>query len=408
MHQGGIVQTQTGEWWGISMMDHNSVGRLACLSPVSWRDGWPYFGLPGNPTRTPLTWLKPNTGHASPPSAPYQRSDDFSGPELLPVWQWNHAPDNSRWSLAERPGMLRLHAAGAPDFWRARNSLTQRTVGPESSATTVLETAGMQPGDLAGLAILNLPYGWIGVRRDANGTSLVWFDQTGGNTKSLPVTAGRIWLRTHCDFEKEQASFSYSLDGLTYQEFGDKLTLVFQLKTFQGARFALFNYNELGKDGGHADFDAFEVAEPRANGQRNPIPLGRTVTLSSLRDGSVLTAWNGLLRAAPATVGDPTLRHFRVLDRGRGRIALQSVANGAYVSVTGQGMTGDLRLVAADPGEAADFQWQQMESGDFMLLSVTTHRHLCIEPQANGLLSAQAPGATPDRRNGASFRWTED
>ena len=48
LHQGGIVQTQTGEWWGWSMMDHNSVGRLTTLSPVTWQNGWPYFGLPGN------------------------------------------------------------------------------------------------------------------------------------------------------------------------------------------------------------------------------------------------------------------------------------------------------------------------------------------------------------------------
>ena len=30
------------------MMDYNSVGRLTCLSPITWQDGWPYFGLPGN------------------------------------------------------------------------------------------------------------------------------------------------------------------------------------------------------------------------------------------------------------------------------------------------------------------------------------------------------------------------
>ena len=33
LHQGGIVDTPSGEWWGFSMMDYNSVGRLTCLSP---------------------------------------------------------------------------------------------------------------------------------------------------------------------------------------------------------------------------------------------------------------------------------------------------------------------------------------------------------------------------------------
>jgi hypothetical protein len=66
IHQGGIVDTSTGEWWGFSMMDANAVGRLTALSPVTWSDGWPYFGLPGNLGRTPRTWSKPRTGTWSP------------------------------------------------------------------------------------------------------------------------------------------------------------------------------------------------------------------------------------------------------------------------------------------------------------------------------------------------------
>ena len=44
IHQGGIVDTKSGEWWGYSMMDANSIGRLTCLSPISWVDGWPTAG----------------------------------------------------------------------------------------------------------------------------------------------------------------------------------------------------------------------------------------------------------------------------------------------------------------------------------------------------------------------------
>ncbi|HKX31452.1 MAG TPA: family 43 glycosylhydrolase, partial [Blastocatellia bacterium] len=155
LHQGGIVQTSTGEWWGFSMMDYNSVGRLTCLSPVTWQDGWPYFGLPGNLKRTPRTWVKPRTGHTSSPSAPYERTDDFSGPKLKNVWQWNHLPDHAKWSLSERPGFLRLHSLPAPDLWRARNTLTQRAIGPVSIPTAELDTRGMKAGDVAGLALFN-------------------------------------------------------------------------------------------------------------------------------------------------------------------------------------------------------------------------------------------------------------
>ena len=115
------------------MMDANSVGRLTALSPVTWTDGWPYFGLPGNLGRSPRTWVKPNTGASEPRSAPYQRSDDFSADRLQPVWQWNHVPVDGKWSLDERPGFLRLHALPAADLWHARNTLTQRAIGPRSA-----------------------------------------------------------------------------------------------------------------------------------------------------------------------------------------------------------------------------------------------------------------------------------
>ena len=73
------------------------------------------------------------------------------------VWQWNHVPDDTKWSLSERAGYLRLHSLPASDFWNARNSLTQRAMGPESSVTTELDASGLKAGDVAGLALLNSP-----------------------------------------------------------------------------------------------------------------------------------------------------------------------------------------------------------------------------------------------------------
>ena len=203
LHQGGIVETQTGEWWGFSMQDHNSVGRLTALSPVTWSNGWPYFGLPGNLKRTPSMWVKPNTGHTDPISSPYERNDDFSGPKLQMVWQWNHVPDDSKWSLSERAGYLRLHSLPAPDFWGARNSLTQRAIGPESTAATEMDGSGLQSGDVAGLALLNSPYAWIGLRRDGDAYSIEQYSHLTGQTARQPLSSPHVWLRVHCDFDTE-------------------------------------------------------------------------------------------------------------------------------------------------------------------------------------------------------------
>ena len=278
IHQGGIVDTPTGEWWGFSMMDANSVGRLTALSPVTWSDGWPYFGLPKNLGRSPRIWVKPGTGTTTPPTVPYQRSDDFSAARLQPIWQWNHVPVAGKWSLAERKGHLRLHTLAAPDLLAARNTLTQRAIGPRSTPTVVLDASGLKPGDAAGLALFNRPYAWLGVSVDAEGPALTYVTEEGGRVERVPLAAGRVWLRAACDFLREEARFSYSTDGKIFQPIGDPFRLVFQLMTFQGVRYSLFAY---GSGGGFADFDAIDVREPNPRGLTIPIPFGRPIELAA-------------------------------------------------------------------------------------------------------------------------------
>ncbi len=390
LHQGGIVDTVKGEWWGFSMQDHNSVGRLTSLSPVTWVDGWPYFGLPGNLTRTPKTWVKPDTGHVERVTSPYDRSDDFSKPRFQPVWQWNHVPDDAKWSLTERPGFLRLHSLPAPDFWKARNSLTQRAIGPESSATTDLDASGLKPGDVAGLALLNLPYSWLGVKRDGSAFTLEYFDQTTGNSKREPLSNPRLKLRVHCNFDTDTAQFSYSTNGRDFREIGAELELPFQLKTFQGVRYALFHYNTGPDPGGQADFDDFIVSEPRPRGLTKPIPYGRRIAFSNLANGN-------LLAIDQATA-------FRIVDRGRGRVALQA-PSGAYVSVGGTGKPGEVTLKAGKPGDAETFQWVDLQRGDTLLLSLATHRYLVVPTAGPGAIAADRAGPAPDRKDGSEFAW---
>lgn len=407
MHQGGIVQIQSGEWWGWSMLDYNSVGRVTALSPVTWQDGWPYFGLPGNLTRSPRTWVKPNTGFSAKPSAPFERDDDFSGPELKNVWQWNHVPNDEQWSLTERKGYLRLHALPAKTFWRAKNSLTQRGIGPESVATAKLELAGLQDGDIAGLALLNLPYAWIGIVKNEEGHVLRFYNQQEEKQVDVETSESVIWLRAHCNFDTDTGKLSYSFDGKNFQEIGGEILLPYQLKTFQGVRYALFNFNTKGQKGGFADFDSFEVTEPRCKGLTRPIPDNGIISLYSVADSSVLTNWRNFLRPVPANspFAADEKTHFRVLDRGNGRIALQSVATGGYVTVKGNAGLAEVRIENDDRGDASTFQWQDMLNGNIMLLSLYNHRYLFVDPNAGSLCSADARGARPDHKGGACFVW---
>lgn len=415
MHQGGLVQTQTGEWWGFSMMDFNSVGRTLNLSPVTWQNGWPYFGLPGNLTRSPKTWIKPNTGFTSEPCASFERSDDFSASTLNPIWQWNHVPDDTQWSLSKRKGYLRLNSQPAKNFWQAKNTLTQRAIGPRSSATIELDVSGLKDGDIAGLALLNLPYAWIGIAKTTAGFELQQFEQTEGKTIQIPYIlkidkknkSATIWLRAECDFDIDKARFSYSIDGTNFHKIGDEFILVYQLKTFQGVRYSMFNYNVNGINGGFADFNKFEVFEPQPGGLTQAIPYNKIIRLTSLGDNSVLVNWRGFVRpvAANSLFANGNASWFRVIDKGNGRIALQSVSNNGFVTVKGLGMMSGVRIETEESGEASTFQWQDMMRGDLMLMSLKTHRYLFVDPHAGSLISADSPGTRPDRKDGSCFSW---
>ncbi len=408
LHQGGLVDLPNGDWWGFSMMDFKSVGRTTFLSPVTWQDGWPYFGLPGNLGRSPRTWIKPAVAADVAPTATYERNDDFTGAALLPVWQWNHAPVDAKWSLTEKPGALRLHTLPAEHFLVARNSLTQRVIGPESSATVVLDAAGLQPGDVAGLALLNIPCAWIGIARTEKGAVLRCYDQATNATIDQPFTGHRVSLRATGDYDADLARLSYSIDGEKFTPVGDEIRLPYQLKTFQGVRYALFAFNTAGHEGGYADFDTFRVVEPLADRSRN-LPLGRVITLTNLADRSVVWAnANGMLHHARPDSDDAkkSAARFRVLDRGRGRVALEALDGSGFVTVVGVGLSGDVRLLKTE-SDGSLFQWQDLLRRECMLLSLKTHRYIGLDPLTGEPYSAESPGPRPDRKDGAVFVWTE-
>ncbi len=407
MHQGGIVQIQSGEWWGWSMLDYNSVGRVTGLSPVTWKDDWPYFGLEGNLTRSPRTWVKPNTGFSSEPSAPFERDDDFSGPKLKNVWQWNHVPVEEKWSLNEREGYLRLHSLPSETFWNARNSLTQRGIGPESFAITEVDVSNLHEGDITGLALLNLPYAWIGISKIKKSYKIQFYNQQEEKRIYVHTDKTTIWLRAHCNFDTDFGRLSYSFDGEHFENIGTDIIMPYQLRTFQGVRYALFNFNTSGKEGGYADFNSFEVLEPRCKGLTRPIPYDQIITLQSLADSSILVNWRNHVRPVEANsrFAEGDLSHFKILDRGNGRIGLQSVTTGGFVTVKGIAGLAEVRIESEDQGDASTFQWQDMLQDDLMLMSLYNHRYLFVDPYANSLCSADAPGARPDRKGGACFHW---
>lgn len=388
LHQGGIIDTPTGEWWGYSMQDHNSLGRITHLTPVTWENGFPYYGLPGNLAKSPKTWVKPDVGLPQQPIVPIaERYDYFSSDKLGLLWQWNHLPDDSKWSLTESYGKLRLYALPAINLWFARNTLTQRAMGMDATCSVDVDATNLKDGDIAGLALLNHPYAWIGIGKSGDKYKITMYDQAKpGDMKYIVIDSPIIRFAVNTNFETEEAQFYYSTDnGVTLQPLGDKFIMVFQLKTFQGVRYALFNYNEKGSVGGSANFDNYQVDELYPSGFRRPIPYDKTITLLKLTD------------KLPVNIDG--CNSFNIVDMSLGRVALQCT-NG-YLSVNEKG---DINFIKKEKaGKPETFQWTELEDGSLVLLSLLTNRYLQVN--ADGTLNALKDVPSPNKKDGTRFEF---
>jgi xylan 1,4-beta-xylosidase len=125
----------------------------------------------------------------------------------------------------------------------------------------------------------------------------------------------------------------------------------------------------------------------------------------------VLVNWRGYLRPVARTnplANGPAAR-FRVLDRGQGRVALESAGGeesaGGLVTVLNLAGMGEVRIQPGAASDASTFQWEDILRGDLMLLSLASHRYVVAQPNAGALCGADAPGASPSRREGACFGW---
>jgi len=260
--QGGLIDTPDGTWYSYLFQDHGAVGRTPFLVPVKWDDGWPVLGVNG---KIPEKVSLPSSKGLIPGIV---ASDEFNrkkGERTLPlVWQWNHNPDNSLWSVTERKGYLRLKTGRIDStFLEARNTLTQRTIGPKCSGSIMLDVSAMKDGDFAGLGLLQKNYGLVGVKVNGNKFVIEMINASTGKPvvdENIPLTQKKVYFKAECNFtdKKDVADFYYSLDGKTWTTVGTQLKMAYTIPQFIGYRFALFNY-ATKETGGFTDFDWFRV-----------------------------------------------------------------------------------------------------------------------------------------------------
>ena len=296
-HQGAMVDTPEGEWWFLHFQQFNPIGRVVHLQPMHWRDGWPVIGVDqdmngiGEPVRT---WTKPGWKLAQSEMATSERatsdglratsdklpatSDEFNTSDLGLQWQWNHNPVDEAWSLTERKGHLTLHALPSESFKKARNTLTQKSMGYTGEFTIKLSVSALKDGDHAGLACMGKTNHQVGVKKEGGKLYVyVGEDEATASDKfkkatsdelratsnelqatssglqttqnSSIVTKSTIYLRLHLDGLHNVYSFSYSFvdNDKFFTPIGEPFAMKFG--HWKGVRPALFCYNTMGEGG---------------------------------------------------------------------------------------------------------------------------------------------------------------
>lgn len=277
-------------WWALMFQDRGGIGRVPCLMPCTWVDGWPMLGeYIGGDKLDKHSYKIPHN-----PAAPAQDysgivgSDEFDAPQLTRegenkrlslYWQWNHNPIDDAWQIVSQPqkgrgGALRLTTARiVPNLFLAPNTLTQRMT-EQCTGEVCIDISKMKDGDRCGLAAFNGDSGVLTVEQNGNQRVLTLTEQNSvfvqprniGDVKvkelatvTLKKKQTKVWLRVSGDFvhQKDEASFAYSLDGKKWVNFDAKVKTPFDYRRFfMGTKFAIFNFSTK-EIGGYVDVDYF-------------------------------------------------------------------------------------------------------------------------------------------------------
>lgn len=269
--QGCIVDGKDGDWWAVIFQDRGAVGRVLTLSPVKWIDGWPMVGTDGE-GKVPLN--VPYKKESDIPTA-LVNSDGFDSPTLGINWQWNHCPDNSSWSLTERPGYLRLRTSRiAGSVYDAPNTISQRMEGPCCDASVRLDLSGMKDGDVAGFGAFNGHSALLSVRCENGKKYLVRHNAVVNFQKDSKIIASvddeeeerlelpgdEVYLLINADFRRgrDVASCQWSADGRNWNNIGRDYRMRYDFtRLFMGQRYAIYNY-ATRTPGGYIDVDSFD------------------------------------------------------------------------------------------------------------------------------------------------------
>lgn len=256
-HQGAWVDTVTGEDWFLHFQDVYAAGRIVHLQPMSWKEDWPIIGVAGegNDYGEPVTeYRKPNVGAVESGIFEPEASDDFSGSSLGLQWQWNANPKEGWYELKD--GKLFLNAVAADGetvYGNQPNLLLQKWPAPEFNCVTKLDCRELKEGDCAGVISMGMEYGLLEIKRNGSALELNFvkgvqkfgkileeateessvavatLDAVSDSAFYVKYEVKKTGVRDLSEKEKgfpeETVTISYSLDGESYKEAGNMISV---------------------------------------------------------------------------------------------------------------------------------------------------------------------------------------
>jgi beta-xylosidase len=282
-HQGGWVETQTGESWFVNFQDKKMYGRVIHLNPVKWINDWPVIGVDkdGDGCGEPVSgYKKPNVGAEYPIETPVE-SDEFNTRTLGLQWQW-HANYQDYFGFPSQMGFMRIYGHTLSDsfinFWEVPNLLLQKFPSEEFTVTTKLKISALEEGEKAGLIVMGWDYCYLALEKkgdqfvleqtlckDAEQMNpeqtiiLESFPAKPENSIGPSIFSRTIFMRLTVN-QGGRCIFAFSNDGKTFTPIGQP----FQARQGKwiGAKAGLFATNPSGTSKrGWVDVDWFRITK---------------------------------------------------------------------------------------------------------------------------------------------------
>ena len=270
-HQGGWVESLSGQSWFIHFQDCEAYGRITHLQPVKWQNDWPMMGqynVENGKNEPVLTFKKPDTCQESQVLGPVT-DDEFNTDSLGMQWQWQANPQLTWYALLPQTKYLRLFphplAEDNGTIRDAGNVLGQKFPAPEFSATTKLTFEPKGEGKYAGLTVMGKSYAYLAItEKDGQMvlSQVMCNDAHKGGEEEVieevSIPSNTVYLKVDVTEPDAECCFSYSMDGEEFSAIGKTLTATPNI--WIGAKVGIFCVRSFtSRPGGHADFDWFRI-----------------------------------------------------------------------------------------------------------------------------------------------------